>query len=101
MFFRNEPTCYKNCFVETPIRFPKWPFPIAPSGIITLTTFLLFDDFFHIRRVAETSVEKRDFKNTAAKKTPSHLDAFKEWIGLAWANHGTIRYSRDNSAIVQ
>ena len=69
MFFRNEPTCYKNCFVETPIRFPKWPFPIAPSGMITLTTFLLFDDFFHPRRVAETSVEKRDFKNTAAEKS--------------------------------
>lgn len=67
MFFRNEPTCYKNCFVETPIRFPKWPFPIAPSGMITLTTFLLFDDFFHPRRVAETSVEKRDSKNTAAE----------------------------------
>jgi hypothetical protein len=66
-FGKQRPRCKTFYFHFDEASFGP-PFCMPPSPPTTMTTFFLFDNFFHTRREVKNQYKKGTPKNTAAKK---------------------------------
>lgn len=78
---RERADLLQKLFCRNSRQTPRLAIPGRPLPADYVPTFLLFDDFCHTCRGAETSLEKRDAENHGGEKTLGRMASLQSKLG--------------------